>query len=541
MFGILGLALWIAIPKDLDVVNPYGEQQILEFLQSALHPDLSPEFLGITWAAAGVTLSYAVVGTFASLILGCLGAFLTADVVVMTLAPKFYGCGMHRLGRCLLTIPRSLHEVVWGLLWVNLIGLDSLAGILAIAIPYGAIVAKIYGEILDDTPQEGLQSLVNGGTRPWAALVYGILPKAKLSLMSYGFYRFECSLRSAAILGIIGAGGLGYQMILSLQSLRYEQLWTLFYGICLLNGLVDGLSSLCRSRLGAPRRFDLKRSPKIQIAPLARPSSRPLSLSPFGLSFGLLSVGAIAWAWGQLSPNLNRLWSGHRILQLHQVGTALWPFTLKGEFWRQLPLLSLQTLALAVVAIAIAGTLAFSLAWFAASSIGHPGLQTGLRPMTLSDRARMMVARLGLLLMRAIPSPIWALVILYLMRPGILAGAIALGVHNAGVMGRLFAEEIENVDARPVQALQQSGVGFLPSIFYGLMFKLGTRFSSYAFYRLEVCLRESLILGLVGAGGLGVLLKEEISNFNGQPILIILVCFFGMTLVLERLGQNIRV
>ncbi|WP_293112642.1 hypothetical protein [Moorena sp. SIO4G3] len=72
-------------------------------------------------------------------------------------------------------------------------------------------------------------ALLNSGVSPLTALLYSLIPQAFLNLLSYTVYRFDCAIRSATVLGIIGAGGLGYQMFLSLQSLRYEQLWTFFY------------------------------------------------------------------------------------------------------------------------------------------------------------------------------------------------------------------------------------------------------------------------------------------------------------------------
>ena len=302
---IVGCALYVAIPDDFELINPYGMPQFLEFLTAALRPDLSGEFLGVAWNAAWVTLSYALIGTGLSLVFGFLGACATSSVVVDTVWPWLSQLGVQRSLKLALTLPRSLHEVIWGLLLINLVGLDPIAGILAIAIPYGAIVAKIFAEILDDTPRDALENLLNAGCRPIAAIAYGLLPRAKLSLMSYGFYRFECSLRSAAILGVIGAGGLGYQMMLSLDSLRYSQLWTLFYAIFLLNGAVDLLSAYARHRMGAPKRFELKQSLRSERRNSFQRRSNIVLSGGVSVCLSILWIGA----WHNLHPHPSLLWS----------------------------------------------------------------------------------------------------------------------------------------------------------------------------------------------------------------------------------------
>ncbi|MEM9164227.1 MAG: ABC transporter permease subunit, partial [Cyanobacteria bacterium P01_F01_bin.4] len=229
------------------LLNPGGMAQALQFLTASLHPDLSADFLGIILRATGVTFAYAVCGTVLSLLLGLIGGLFASEVWWRTLfRTQGQGRPIWLALRGLLAFPRAIHELIWGLLLVNLLGLDPLVAVLAISIPFGATVAKVFSEILDETPQAPLQNLINAGVAPLTAFLYSLLPQAFPNLLSYSFYRFECSLRSAAVLGIIGAGGLGYEIFLSLQSLRYEQLWTGFYALILLNGGVDAWSAIVR-------------------------------------------------------------------------------------------------------------------------------------------------------------------------------------------------------------------------------------------------------------------------------------------------------
>ena len=271
------------------------------FFRASIQPDLSPQLLRLTAHAALTTLAYAVCGTFASVVLGAVGGVLTSQVWWQTVLPR-WGKQPWLAGRVLLAFPRAIHELIWGLFFVNIWGLDPLVAIGAIAIPYGAIVAKVFSEILDDTPRYSLTALQGSGVPPLTALLYSLIPQAFLNLLSYTFYRFECSIRAAAVLGIIGAGGLGYEILLSLQSLRYEQLWTFFYALVLLTGAVDAGSALLRRRLGCASRLDLN---------LRRlRSGQGLGRDPWliGAMLGVAVIGVPVCFW-YLSADWSKLWS----------------------------------------------------------------------------------------------------------------------------------------------------------------------------------------------------------------------------------------
>ena len=149
-------------------------------------------------------------------------------------------------------------------------------------------------------------------------------------------------------------------------------------------------------------------------------------------------------------------------------------------------------------------------------------------------------SRALLLIFRAVPSPVWALVILFITFPGILPGAIALGIHNMGILGRLMAEGIENLDDSPIQNLKVQGTPTLSLFLYAILPLSLPQFLAYCLYRWEVCLRESVIVGLVGAGGLGRLLSEQVSSFDYSGIVLTLVCFILLTLLVDGMSQRLR-
>jgi phosphonate transport system permease protein len=544
--GAIGFSGLVAGLFQQDLVNLDGLPLLLRFFGASLHPDLSQDMLRLTGEASLVTLAYAICGTALSLALGLVGGFLGSEVLWLAVRGDAQNSGRTPsfwLGiRAVLAFPRAIHELIWGLFFVNLWGLDPLTAILAIAIPFGAIVAKVFSEILDDTPRQSLQALLSGGASPFSAFCYSLLPQAFLNLLSYAFYRLECSIRSAAVLGIIGAGGLGYQILLSLQSLRYEQLWTFFYALFILNGLVDLISAELRRRLGCVSRMDLnaRRTGDRSSSPSSPQRSSQRPQKGLGISLFLGLAGLTAYCFWYVHPDFSYLWSATSWQRLGEIYQASQP--LDWSLLPQLARLSLDTIAMSVLAITIAALGGLLLAFPAAQNLFLPGglLNPDPHRASLLPLLGLLLARAVLLLSRAIPAPIWALVIVFVLFPGILPGAIALGLHNLGILGRLMAEVIENLDQRPLEALKAQGTPAASIFFYGVLPLSLPRFLAYALYRWEVCVRETVIVGLVGAGGLGRLLMEQLSSFDYQGIVLTLGCFLVLTFAVDWVSTIAR-
>jgi phosphonate transport system permease protein len=532
--GAIGLSL-LPVLSQPELVNLQGWSQIQRFLAASLRPDLSPDLLRLTGQATLTTLAYAVCGTCLCLLLGAIGGVLASEVwwSVVYLRQRPVIPTLMRLG---LAIPRAIHELVWGLVLINLWGLDSLTAVLAIALPFGAITAKVFAEQLDETPRQPFLTLVHSGVAPFPAFVYGLLPLAGLNLLSYAFYRFECALRSAAVLGMIGAGGLGYEIFLSLQSLNYEQLWTFFYALICLTGSVDLASAWLRRRWGCASRLDLH---------LKRPRSAATKTSAVAVSpqAALLAIaGLTAMCFWRIQPDFSRLWAPTTWQRLGTLLAASWPPD--RALLPQLGELAIETLAMSVLAIAIAAIGGALLAVPAAHTLLRPGgVLAGARRSWQAEiipDLMLFGSRFVLLLGRAIPAPIWALVFLFGLFPGMLPGAIALGIHNLGILGRLKAEVIENLDDRPLEALKAQGASSSQIYLYGLLPLTAPQFLAYDLYRWEVCLRETVIVGLVGAGGLGQLLTEQLSSFDYPGLVVTLSSFILLTGIVDWLSAISR-
>lgn len=228
------------------LVHPDGFNTLLDLLYAMVTPTLSPRILGLALVASWKTLVYATCGMTLAVFVG----FPLGVLASGTLNRE--GTGQWLLTgalRPVLGFMRSIHELVWAWLFVAAFGLTPLAAVSAIAIPYGGILGRIVADRLNDVPDNTLISLRSAGAGTLQTLLYGRFPDALTDLVSYGLYRFECALRSAAIMSFIGLGGLGYQIEISLDDLKFSEAWTFVYCLILLILAVNVWSSETRRAL----------------------------------------------------------------------------------------------------------------------------------------------------------------------------------------------------------------------------------------------------------------------------------------------------
>ena len=217
---------------------------------------------------------------------------------------------------------------------------------------------------------------------------------------------------------------------------------------------------------------------------------------------------------------------------------AFLPPATSTEFLGLLLTATLQTLAMATAGIALAWLLAVPLAFAMTPSlsISRIGPGNGLR----RGRALRSVVRLVLVFLRAIPEVVWALVFVRALGLGPAAGVLAIAITYAGMLGKVYAEILESGDTRPARALLEAGSGRLAALGYGLLPGAAQELASYTVYRWECAVRASVVMGFVGAGGLGQLMDQSMKMLNGGEASSILVTFLLLVLLADALSAALR-
>jgi phosphonate transport system permease protein len=223
------------------------------FLSDFFPPAHDKEFLLLvakeTWrtiavATAGIAL--ALVFAIPLTLLGTSALSASAVSGKMAFLPSVFRQAI----RWLLIVLRSVPELVWALVFVRVVGLGPTAGVLAIALTYAGMLGKVYTEILESGEAHATQSLMRNGGGRLQAFFYGLLPQNAAELTSYTVYRWECAIRSSAVLGFVGAGGLGQQLDNSMKMFKGSEVATLLLVFMVLVWLADQASSWLRKELG---------------------------------------------------------------------------------------------------------------------------------------------------------------------------------------------------------------------------------------------------------------------------------------------------
>ena len=217
---------------------------------------------------------------------------------------------------------------------------------------------------------------------------------------------------------------------------------------------------------------------------------------------------------------------------------AFLPPVTSAEFLGLLLKATLQTLAMATAGIALALLLAMPLAFVMTESLSISRIGAG-RGRGLA-RAVRGAARMLLLLLRAIPEVVWALVLVRALGLGPGAGVLAIAITYGGMLGKVYAEILESSDTRPARALLEAGSGRIAALLYGLMPGAAQELASYTVYRWECAVRASVVMGFVGAGGLGQLMDQSMKMLNGGEASTILLMFLLLVLLADALSAALR-
>jgi len=545
--ALLAFSLRFAEVRPSVLFRPATAAAVWNFLTGLFPPDLSVDFLRTVLRAVTQTLATAVAGTLLSITIALpLGMLATTTlwkrgILVAGEADSFVfrvGALGSRLARALLGFLRAVPDLVWALLFVAAVGLGTLAGTLALTVAYSGVLGRVYADVFEHVDPQPLEALQSTGATRMQIFLRGVWPQALPHLMAYTLYSFECCVRAAAVLGFVGAGGIGYEISISMRMFEYGQVLTLLLVFITLLTVTDAASRYLRTR--SVNRTDHAREVK---APDESPglnlsvsSSRKLIRWSLVL---FLTMGSFALA-GFTPETLNQAGIAPRLAGFLR---RMLPPDLSWSFIGSLGTALLQTIAISLMGTLIGMALAVVLALPATSTLiflrsDSPGSRR------VMDRVLRWLlfwsARLVLNVLRSIPELVWVLICILAVGIGPFAGTIALALHTAGVLGKLYAETLEEVPFRPVEALRSLGARPIQLLLWAMWPQARPLLSSYTVLRWEMNLRASTMLGLVGGGGLGQAIYNnvQLGFYNRLTTLILLI--YALVLASDWIGERLR-
>ena len=217
-----------------------GMPQIGDFMARSVPPDWS--ILPRLWAPALETVQIAIWGTLLSVILALPLSFLAAR--------NLHGWHwLRRLTRQFLNVVRSINELILALVFVSAVGLGPFPGVLALALHGMGMLGKFFAEAIEEIDDGPLQALRSAGASQLQIIAFGVVPQVITAWIAVVLYRFEVNLRSATVLGMVGAGGLGFELVSSLKLFRYQETATCIVVITVMVIAADMASNWLRNRI----------------------------------------------------------------------------------------------------------------------------------------------------------------------------------------------------------------------------------------------------------------------------------------------------
>ena len=240
---LLGLAAFIfasfaSLPLAWsDLFSAEAVRSSREFLHGFVPPDVSPAFLRKIAIATQETLAMSALSTVIAALLG---------IMLALPASGRYGMALRSFTRGVLNSLRSVPELIWASMLLIAAGLGPFAGTLALAVHTTGVLGRLFADAIENGERLPEATLRINGSKSIAAFLYATLPQTLPQLMSYTLYRWENNIRAAAILGIVGAGGLGQMLKYHLSLFQMQQAASVILAMLLLVGMVDALSYVWR-------------------------------------------------------------------------------------------------------------------------------------------------------------------------------------------------------------------------------------------------------------------------------------------------------
>ena len=483
------LPILVFLPITYQIINDFhigGLELFLDFVKAAFTPKINNQIINISITRLNETLIIAFTSWLISIIFGCFLGILSSDIFYKLIRIPVF---IKYLLRFILNIIRSIHELVWCVILMQIFGINFSIGILAICLPFIAINAKVISEQLELVSADLIESITTLNGNNFSSLITLIWSPIIKTIKNFGFYRLECSIRSTAILGLFGVGGIGTSIFLSFQALNFNEMWTYIFSI----------SSLILFFKLILKQVKIKRIN-----------------SNFILLIICISILIIFYSiYFLINLLINNYYLSNLLLSKNIFLNFI---NLPDNYLKSI----FDTIILSVLS---------------------SGIAISVPPFLLlisQNKYFIITLRFFAFIIRTIPPTIIILILLMFNEPSLSLAAITLGFYNAGITFKLLNDNLTEIDRNNYLAFKSIGLSNRSSWLIGLFIKQSKSYLYYCAYRSDIIFRETAIVSIVGSVGLGWQLKESLSSFAWNEVFIIIFTYSSIAIVGELLNDKIK-
>jgi phosphonate ABC transporter permease subunit PhnE len=426
--------------------------------------------------------------------------------------------------RFLVAACRSLHPIIVAILFVKAIGFGAAPGILALIVASIGFISKLFAEAIEEISSKQVEAVRATGAGFLNTAIYGVLPQVNARFVGFSLYQLDSNVRNSTMVGIVGAGGIGGTLFTAFQRFDYAFVLALLLSIIALVMLAELFSQLLRRAFldqptGRPAAGAATESGAARTWRRFTPVQR---LTRFGIYLFILLALLVSLRTIDIIPEF--LTDAPE--QMADLLSRMWPIDFS-EFQREAGHAMLETINIASLGTLITLAMALPVGVMATRSITKlPALNW--------------LAHFILVASRSVNSLVWALLFIAMFGPGVLAGTFAIAFRSVGFVGKLFAESLEECHRGPIEALRAVGAPAGSILLRGYWPQVQPAFWSLALLRWDINVRESAVLGLVGAGGIGVALQNSIDFFQWNRVALILLVVFAVVIAAEITVNLVR-
>ena len=441
--------------------------------------------------------------------------------------------------RTVISLTRAVPDLVLGAVFVSALSIGPLPGVLALAIHSIGMVGKLFADAIEQAAEAPREATISVGATRRQTTRASIIPQAMPSMIATALFRLEINIRASSVLGLVGAGGIGVLIQTSLRSLDYRSALGAVAVIFVVVTVVELLSVRIRSAIlgeaaalaQSARHGWFSQKIIARDTRVNKKSFETRALSPPWtwdrmFSTATISGFVLALVVAVLTIDIDWARSVPLMPRIITVFGDLFPpdfTTVRSEMVTGI----VESVVIAVIATGLGLLIAVPLSLLAARNI-------------MTKRILSTVTRLVMLAFRGIPELIIAVIFVSAMGLGPVPGTLALTVVTASFSAKLFAEALEEVDAAPREAVVAVGAGKIQEFFASVVPQFMPAFTGHFLYILDVNLRSSTVLGIVGGGGIGFLLLNSMRVLEFQTTGAIVISIFAIVLAIELIGNWVR-
>jgi len=454
--------------------------------------------VGLGLAQPGQTISVFMPGKlFETIALGLLASIFS---IIVALPLSFFaahnimsrvwgGTVIYYAMRTFLNVVRAIDTVIWALLIIVWVGLGNMAGIIALTIHSVAALGKLYSEEIEHIDPGPVEAITATGANLFQVIRYAVIPQIIPPFLAYSLLRWDINMRAATVVGFVAGGGIGFFVVETIRLGAYPQYAAALWGIAAVIVAVDAVSARWREGI-------LRDQTQAEVA---TPRPWHASLRTWAYLFLFLALFVGSWLLLKLdarvlfepAPTFGRL--------VHDFVTVDLSPAVLDIVTKEI----LVTIFQAMLATTFGGLLAIPFSFLAAKN--------------LTGRSRLSrwvyYATRGLFnVLRSIEALLYVAIFVFWVGIGPFAGVLGLAVTAFALLGKLFSEAIENIDAGPLEAITATGANRLQVIRYGVLPQIVPPFVSYAIYQWDINIRMATIIGFAGGGGIGL----RLNNYFGM-------------------------